>query len=360
MPTRRGLLAGIAAGIGTAGLGSLAGCAAVPQNRGTAPAYAGRLYDPDAVLNAPNRTFLSYDVGTLYDRRDLFPDAFASTLEEFDRRYGTVSVPDLGRLTAQGYWQGDAVPGDGTSAAASAVLEGSFEPGELLAEVRGVTDEPVEAAGTVGNTALYSVGTRSARTAVTLALGGQRVAAGASMNASGAGETAVRTALDAEGGGSGYYRGSDTAARIVDALGDATAVAGLEVGSLDLGNASFDDPNVAAVVSGFQGLGAGTTVRSDEVRSRIAAVYEAGETPTAAELRGFLEWYEGKFGDGTAPSATDVEVSVEGRTALATTSGDPGSVFLAGRPARVGAAVEVLLLSAAAFIPLVPGRTRSD
>lgn len=324
------------AALATVGTGSAAGCVGQIRDPGggsSAPAYADPLYDPSAVMDARTSAFVSYDLGTIYEHRDLLPESVATRIEEFDGQYDSVSIADLGLFTGQVYTTGALgdLSGGSVTAGGSAVLEGSFEPDQLLSQLRALGAVDVEAAGTSGDHDLYTVTKPPTLPSTTLALDGKRVAVGATHQADVTGETAVTTALDAEGGGSAYYRSSDVGRRLVDGLGDVTTATGIVagIGSYARENTqSYPTADLEAAATGLQGIGSGTTIEGETITSTIAGVYEDGEVPSDAEVSGVVDWVkEQASGHPGAKLPDEIRTSVDGRTVTASYDIDPSALF---------------------------------
>jgi len=299
MQSRRSFLARAVASAGLIGVGTTAGCVGSPSGSGDGvdvPAYADRLYDPGEVVDASNRAFVSHDLATLYERRDLYPEEVTGAIDEADAATAAVSIPDLERVTGVGYWRDEEGPSPTPSdpeAGGSVLLQGSFQPDTLVEELRAETDEgtSIERAGDVEGHDLYEVGGGSEASSVALAVSERSVVGGGAARVDATGEDAVRAVL--AGDDAGYYRESDTAARLIDVLGAATSVFGVEIEADRYAPDSFESvpggQALEALVTGLRGFGSGTTLGAETVSRSAVGVYAEGETPTRSDVRTLLD-----------------------------------------------------------------------
>ncbi len=366
---RRSFLSRLAAvgGAGVAGLGATAGCVASVPGAGDdgPPSYADRLYAPSEVTSdLPNRTFASYDLATLYDRREVFPEEFANTLARFDTGTGALSVPDLERATTLGLWRDGS---DGPAGAGSAVVRGSFDPDAVFDYLRrqAPDDVPVQPAGTAREHDLYTVETPDS--SVGFAVSEETVFAGVTDGLSATGERAARAMLGSTD--AGYYRSSDVGERLVDALGDPTTVVGWEGETERYAPDSLEglpaDEELAAVVSGLRGAGTAMTL-DDTVSREVVGIYADGETPTRDDVETVLDVARqavaARAGDDVDVARVqalldDTRVTAEGQTLRLAVERETDALFPDGTdtegPALAGGpvgGVETLLLAPALVV----------
>jgi len=295
MRSRRSFLASAAAGVGAL---ATAGCVGrLSEPGGDAPDYAAQLYDPAKVADVPNRLFVSHDLATLYDRRDLFPEEVTEGIGEADDATEAASVPDLERVTGFGYWretEPEAGP-MGLTGGGSVLLRGSFRPETLVEELRDETDEDaaLEAAGSAAGHDLYRLVDGNERSSVALGVSEETVAVGGTARVDATGEDATRAALSSENGDGGYYRESDVASRLIDEMGTATAVFGAEIDAERYAPDSFEAvpgrEAIEAVVTGLQGVGSAMTLGEETVSRDVVGAYAEGETPGRSDVRTLLD-----------------------------------------------------------------------
>jgi hypothetical protein len=293
MRSRRSFLASAAAGVGAL---ATAGCAGrLSEPGGDAPGYAARLYDPAKVADVPNRLFVSHDLATLYDRRDLFPEEVTEGIGEADDATEAASVPDLERVTGFGYWretEPEAGP-MGLTGGGSVLLRGSFQPETLVEALRDETDEDtaLEAAGSAAGHDLYRLVDGNERSSVALGVSEETVVVGGTARVDATGEDATRAMLSSENGG--YYRESDVASRLIDEMGTATAVFGAEIDAERYAPDSFEAvpgrEAIEAVVTGLQGVGSAMTLGEETVSRDVVGAYAEGETPGRSDVRTLLD-----------------------------------------------------------------------
>ena len=358
MVTRRGLLrragalAAVGAGAATAGCN---GDTTEPTPDQSTPAYAAGLYDPGEVLDATVHGFTTYNLGAVYENRDLFPEDAVSQVEAADEGVDAVSLAELDRFTAQVY--ADATPlqllqGRSVSGAAggTALLTGSFDPEGIAGTLRGASWErtTVEESGSAAGHTLYTVEASGTPAAVALSDGSLGV--GATTEATDtSGEGALRTALTTEGG---YYGSDGTVEVLVDTLGTGVATSGLvgNFGAPASGQVAEGDP-ARPVVTGLRAVGSSVEFGDDGLTSTVAGVYAEGETPSESELRALVDRV-GELAagaDGISIPTDEVATAVDGRAATLSVTQDPEAVFElpAGAPGGVGS-LELLVL---AFFP---------
>lgn len=360
MVTRRGLLrqAGALAAVG--GVAATAGCNGGGDGTATdgtpVPSYASRLYDPTAVLDDPAaHGFLAYDVGALYRNRDVLPDETVSQVEEFDDGTDLVDLSGLDRLAGQVY--ADRTPAEVRRAASgpaaaggTAVLTGSFDPDRLASTLRESSPSAtVEEVGSAAGHTLYTV--EGSGTPAAVALSEESVGLGATTpETDPTGESALRTALTTDGG---YYDGDDTAATLMDALGEGVATGGM-VG--DFGTVFAEEApdweGAEPTATGLEALGSSVSLDGGRMTSTVAGVYAEGERPAESDLRALVDRV-GELAaeaDGVSVPADDVEATVEGRAATLSLTQNPDVVFdferFGGAPVPGGLELAVL-----AFVP---------
>jgi hypothetical protein len=335
--------------VGALGLGASAGCVGTLPGVGDggdggsdAPSYATPLYDPGQVVSAPTRAFVSHDLATLYERRELYPDPITEQIERADESTDAVSIADLERVTGFGHWQettGGLTTTGAITGAGAVLLEGSFTPDTLLERLRSSRSfaATLESAGTVDGHDLYTVDTVGGAGSAAMALSESSVYAGGTAEVEATGEDATRAMLD---GDAGYYEGSDTARRLMDAMGEATTVFGAEFEADQYAPDSFDGTpggeDLAAVVRGLRGAGSAMTLGEETVSREVVGVYAEGETPTRENVDSLLALARQGIAAQAGPNADvetlqslidDTEVSVEDRTVTMELSRETSGLF---------------------------------
>jgi len=354
MHSRRSFLGRIAAGAGVLGVGATAGClGSVPgvgdgggTGAGNAPGYAGRLYDPSEVADLPARLFASYDLGTLYDRRDLYPDSLAQQIEAADATTDAVTVSELDRLTGFGVVANDAQAAQSgqTPGVGSVVASGTFDAEAMIEQLRAQSAEPdaIESVGSVDGHDLYTTSDATSQGSSALAVSDESVFAGGAAGVDATGEDAVRTMLSAD---AGYYQASDAGARLIDALGEPTTVVGAEFDPGEFAPEEFEGQpggeSLAAVVTGLTAAGTAMTFGQDTVEREVVGVYEDGETPTADDAQSLLDIAaagaaaqspRGIDGAAIQELIQDMEPSVDGRTLTVSVNRDTEGLFQSDSP----------------------------
>ncbi len=353
MHSRRSFLERIAATAGVLGVGATAGClGSVPGlggggGAGNAPNYAGRLYDPDEVADLPTRLFASYDLATLYERRDLYPESISQQLEQADSASDAVTVSELDRLTGFGI-AGENPQGVQTGqgrGAGSVMMSGSFESSGLVEQLRAQSGQStsLESAGSANGHDLYTAQGATGQGSSALAVSEESVFVGGAAGLDATGEDAVRAMLSSSD--AGYYAGSDAGKRLIDALGDPTTVVG---GEFDPGEFAPEDfegqpggESLQAVVTGLTAAGTAMTLGQDTVEREVVGVYEQGEAPTEDDAQTLLDLAAaaaaqqspvGTDGSALQGLVQDMEPSVDGRTLTVSVSRDTEGLFQSDSP----------------------------
>ena len=355
MHSRRSFLERIAASAGVLGVGATAGClGSVPGlggggggGSGNAPGYAGRLYEPSEVADLPTRLFASYDVATLYERRDLYPDSLSQQLEMADSASDAVTVSELDQVTGYGIAgeNPQSVQTGQGQAAGSVMVSGSFDSGALVEQLQAQagTDASLEDAGSANGHDLYTATGATDQGSTALAVSDESVFVGGTSGVDATGEDAVRAMLSASN--AGYYSSSDDAGRLIDALGDPTTVVGAEFDPGEFASEDFEGQpggeSLRAVLTGLTAAGTAMTLGQDTVERDVVAVYEQGEAPTEDQVQDLLDLAAAAAanqspvgGDGAALQqlVQDMEPSVDGRTLTVSVSRDTEGLFQSDNP----------------------------
>ncbi len=373
MQSRRSFLERVAASAGVLGVGATAGClGSVPGlggdggdggdggGSGNAPGYASPLYDPSEVADLPTRLFASYDLATLYERRSLYPDSLTQQLEQADMVTDAVSVPDLDRMTGFGVVGDDpqAIQTGQSQGAGSVMVSGSFDSDAVVEQLRAQSEgsASLESAGSANGHDLYTVQDATDQGSSSLAVSDESVFVGGATSVDATGEDAVRAMLSSSD--AGYYASSDSAQRLIDALGTPTTVVGAEFDPGEFASEDFEgEPggeSLQAVVTGLTAAGTAMTLGQDTVEREVVGVYEESEAPTEDDAQTLLDLAAAAAadqapvgGDGASIQQLiqDMEPSVDGRTLTVSVSRDTEGLFQSDTPGTPVAPEAALLVA---------------
>lgn len=346
MPSRRTVLR--ASGAGAALLvGGLAGCTRRVRRvvNGAPPAYTDWLYDPRTVLPVERHAFGSLDVEHAYGNRDRLPEPLVERIRRIDRLVESVDVTDLTRLTAVAYGRPARGRGGG-----SVAVEGSFDPGAIVAELRdrvGRGERGLAAAGTYRGYRLYEYAPDylgrfvDAPEGTTASLGvglhDEALIVGGLVAAEAVGLDAVRAAVAADAAGRArYYETNADARTVVDALEGATFAAGVAFPPDATGRSSVPAAweTIRAVVEDLNALGFGTTLGDEEATTRFVLVYDAAAAADPETVRTLLD----RFRERGGGDIENVSVSQDGRAVLVTTRTDTDALYEQYRTGSAGTA----------------------
>lgn len=313
------------AGVGAAAAG-LGGCIE-RLSPGGPPGYTRWLYDPATVLPADRRGFLTLAVDRALRERDRLPGSVVGPLERLDRQYDALDLSAVERLTTQAY-------GTGTGRfAATAVLEGSFDPGAVAAALRERTaggEATLDARGTYRDYRLYAyapdylAGALGAPDGAGVSLGfGLRTDAlvvGAAVHEAVTGVEAARAAVDAAAAQRRrYYAASVDARTVVDALEGATLVGGVALPSFRR-HVPAGRETLRAVADDLRAVGTGASLAG--ATTKLVLVYGSPANADPGTVRSLLERDGGDGGVGVERIA----VTADGRGLVVTTTLDPAEL----------------------------------
>jgi hypothetical protein len=309
---------------------------------------ADRLYAPSAVLELPSAGFATLDVGALYDHLDAFPPWLREDVQAYDDEYDAVSVPAIEQFTAQAYWEGPTPSVGGDQALGGSLLaEGGIDPEGALTTMRSIvgdTGASMDPRGSVAGYDLYTL-PLAGGLSPEVGFGDDGVVGGVTANVDAPSRDPLRAALGASDRARDAET-SDVGRRLLEPLGNAPAVAGVE------GDVAAYLPDAAPldpIRTGLEGVAAGTEFVDSAAVSVLVAAYGEGSTPTAAEVEDVLGWLGDQGSDGTP----ELEPTVRDRTVLLGATTDAEAALAFAREG-IGPVEFAVLLAGAAFTPAVP------
>jgi len=279
---------------GAAALLGLSGCTGVLEGdegigNGGPPGFTSWVYDPKDLMGVETRGFATYDIESVLAQRDSLPQDPFEGLEQANENIDEVDLEEFSRLTMVG---GSTLNADDPEAGGSAVLEGSFDVETITEEIDSQSTGVQYQTDSYEGYELYYASRENefqGRTnSFAFAINEESVVVGGSNSDAMSGRAAVEATIDTNVGNQGrYYNGSDYAERLVDELGGATMLIGVE---FDLGTLIRDQVNndsARLVLSGLGAAGMAGTIEGETATNEILLVYEEdAEVPedTAQDL----------------------------------------------------------------------------
>lgn len=323
MPTRRGVLAGVAGATSLA----VAGCSPLVVE----PQASRWLHAPDAVLPVAEWGFATLDAARVDEHRDALPAAWTDALGNVEDVVDAVSLDEIDRIAVQA---GVAGP---TRAAGSAALAGGFDAESAAADLR----EPyggVERVGEVDGRALYAyapavledlqeldvvASDRRVDGTAGLAVGDDHLVVGAGVaprTAGGpTGADAARAAVAAGAGNADRLAAVDDAGLALDALGAADGLVGARL-DYDRYLETIEEGPERRLPRGLRLAAVGADL---EGATRALLAYGDDRRLGPADVRDVLLALE----DESALEVTDVGARQAGRAFVVTTDSDVAAVW---------------------------------